>query len=56
MMPEGGAAPWIIAQSLIFECLSCFSYAPSFGSAWIIRAAVAAFEYLNTASQLWAEV
>lgn len=50
------ARGWGCPVSLIFECLSCFSYAPSFGSVWIIRAAVAAFEYLNTASQLWAEV
>lgn len=26
MIPEGGAAPWITAHSLILECLSCFSY------------------------------
>lgn len=56
MIPEGRAALCTIPQSLIHECLSCFSCAPLCSSVWIIRAAVAVSEYLNLATQLWTEV
>lgn len=39
MSPEGGAALQIIAHSLIYECLSCFSCIPSSSSLWIVTAA-----------------
>ncbi len=48
MIPEGGAAPWIIAHSLIHECLSCFSYPLSSSSVWIVRAAL--LQLLNTSA------